>query len=223
MMSGMGMSSHLVRTGARLAVVCAIAWLSSAGVSGAEILFLKSGRTMKVVSHRAEGGRLVLVMMGGGEATCDPSLVDRFEPDEVPTPEPAADAGDPTAPYAAMIEKSAAREGVDPRLVRAVIQVESAYQANARSRKGALGLMQLMPDTARRYAVSNPYDPDSNIAAGIKHLKTLLDRYVQLPLALAAYNAGEAAVDRFGGIPPYPETQNYVRQILGLLYRGVAR
>jgi soluble lytic murein transglycosylase-like protein len=116
-----------------------------------------------------------------------------------------------------VIDRLAAREGVDARLVRAVIQVESAYQPAARSRKGAKGLMQLMPDTARLYAVSNPYDPDSNIAAGIKHLKALLDRYEQVSLALAAYNAGEAAVERFGGIPPFPETQNYVRQVLHLL------
>jgi soluble lytic murein transglycosylase-like protein len=182
---------------------------------------------MTVRAHRLEGGRLVLSMVGGGEVTCDPALVDRIAPDEVPVRDPivpvAIDEPGPAAPYVAMIERSAAREGVDPQLVRAVIQVESAYQPKARSRKGAAGLMQLMPDTARRYRVANPYDPDSNIAAGIKHLKMLLDRYAQLPLALAAYNAGEAAVDRFGGIPPFPETQNYVRQILGLLAPSVAR
>jgi soluble lytic murein transglycosylase-like protein len=79
-----------------------------------------------------------------------------------------------------------------------------------------MGLMQLMPDTARRYGVTNPYDPGTNIEAGIKHLKGLLERF-ELSLALAAYNAGEAAVDRFRGIPPYPETQNYVAQILRLM------
>jgi soluble lytic murein transglycosylase-like protein len=76
--------------------------------------------------------------------------------------------------------------------------------------------MQLMPDTARRYAVADPYDPVSNIEAGTKHLKMLLGRF-ELPLALAAYNAGESAVERFRGVPPYPETQNYVRQVLRLL------
>jgi soluble lytic murein transglycosylase-like protein len=94
--------------------------------------------------------------------------------------------------------------------------VESAYRPDARSRKGAKGLMQLMPQTARQYAVRNPYDPASNLDAGVKHLKSLLDRF-ELTLALAAYNAGEATVRRFGGIPPFQETRDYVRQVLGLL------
>ncbi len=219
--------SRLFRKGAMLAAASLLAWLALAGVSAAEMLFLTTGRTMTVRSHRLEGDRLVLSLVGGGEVTCDPSLVDRIEPDEVPIRDPGArsagDAVDPAAPYVALIERSAAREGVDPRLVQAVIQVESAYQPAARSRKGAAGLMQLMPDTARRYAVANPYDPATNISAGIKHLKMLLDRYAQLPLALAAYNAGEAAVDRFGGIPPFPETQSYVRQVIGLLELAVVR
>lgn len=218
---------RLFRKGALLASLSLFAWLALAGVSAAEMLFLKTGRTMTVRSHRQEGERLILSLVGGGEVTCAASLVDRIAPDEVPIREaeakPDGDAPDPSAPFVAMIERSAAREGVDPRLVKAVIQVESAYQPGARSRKGAAGLMQLMPDTARRYAVSNPYDPDSNISAGIKHLKMLLDRYVQLPLALAAYNAGEAAVDRFGGIPPFPETQSYVRQVMRLAELAIAR
>ncbi len=116
-------------------------------------------------------------------------------------------------PYGDIIDTVAAEQGVDARLVRAVIQVESAYQARARSRKGAMGLMQLMPDTARQYAVADPYDPRANIEAGIKHLKALLERF-PLALALAAYNAGEAAVERFNGIPPYAETRSYVSAIL---------
>jgi soluble lytic murein transglycosylase-like protein len=111
---------------------------------------------------------------------------------------------------------SAANE-VPAQLVRAVIKVESNYQERARSRKGAMGLMQLMPDTARRFSVADPYNPRQNIEGGTRYLKTLLDRFPTLGLALAAYNAGEAAVDRFRGIPPYAETQNYVSQILRLL------
>ena len=119
-------------------------------------------------------------------------------------------------PYADLIDTMAVRHGVDPQLVRAVIEVESAYQPNARSRKGAMGLMQLMPRTARQYAVKNPYDPKANVEAGIKHLKSLLQRF-ELSIALAAYNAGVAAVERFGGIPPYEETREYVTRVLGLL------
>ena len=100
-------------------------------------------------------------------------------------------------------------------LVRALIQVESGYRERARSRKGAMGLMQLMPATAREYKVRNPYDPSANISAGIQHLKSLIDRW-GLELALAAYNAGEGAVKKFNGVPPYRETRNYVTRILSL-------
>ena len=105
-------------------------------------------------------------------------------------------------------------------LVHALIQVESAYHSNARSPKGAMGLMQLMPSTARQYGVINLYDPKTNIETGIRHLKSLLNRFSDLPLALAAYNAGEGAVERFGGIPPFKETRDYVSRILRLLNRA---
>jgi soluble lytic murein transglycosylase-like protein len=97
-----------------------------------------------------------------------------------------------------------------------VIEVESNFEHRARSRKGAMGLMQLMPGTARQYRVANPYDPGTNIDAGTRHLRMLLDRF-DVSRALAAYNAGEGAVRRFGGVPPYPETRSYVRRILRLV------
>ena len=119
---------------------------------------------------------------------------------------------------AELIDRVAAEQGVDAKLVRAVIQVESAYRERARSPKGAMGLMQLMTDTARQYQVTDPYDPKANIEAGSKHLKSLLERF-PLALALAAYNAGEAAVARFRGMPPYAETRDYVSRILTLARR----
>jgi soluble lytic murein transglycosylase-like protein len=187
----------------------------------AELVFFANGRSLSVKSHRLEGEQLILTLRGGGEVTCDRSVIARIEPDEVPYPEPTRAAGTPSllltsAMYDEIIEKAAAAEGVSPQLVRAVIQVESGYQPRARSRKGAMGLMQLMPETARQYDVIDPYEPRSNIQAGVKHLKLLLARF-ELPLALAAYNAGEAAVRRFGGLPPYPETRDYVSRVLALL------
>jgi soluble lytic murein transglycosylase-like protein len=186
-------------------------------------VFLSSGRHVSVKSHRLDGGSITLVLPDGGEITFDQSLVTSIAPDEVPYPEPATEppataaaAAVPAVPYADLIDATAARHGVDPQLVRAVIQVESAYQPSARSRKGAMGLMQLMPHTARQYAVKNPYDPTANIEAGIRHLKTLLQRF-ELSVALAAYNAGIGAVERFGGIPPYQETREYVSRVLGLM------
>jgi soluble lytic murein transglycosylase-like protein len=193
----------------------------------AELAFFASGRSLSVKGHRLDGDSLVLTLRSGGEVICEPSTIVRFAPDEVPYPEPVSAAIAPASPlptdaaisrYGAMIDRMSAAQGVDPKLVRAVIQVESAYQQRARSRKGAIGLMQLMPDTARQYGVADPYDPASNIEAGIKHLKMLLQRFPR-DLALAAYNAGEAAVQRFRGIPPYPETRAYVSRILLLAAR----
>jgi soluble lytic murein transglycosylase-like protein len=102
-------------------------------------------------------------------------------------------------------------------LVRALIQVESGYRPRARSPRGAMGLMQLMPSTAREYNVRHPFEPKANIEAGITHLKTLIDRFGDdVGLALAAYNAGPGAVEKFNGIPPYRETRSYVSRILAL-------
>jgi soluble lytic murein transglycosylase-like protein len=187
----------------------------------AEIAFFHNGRTLSVKEHHMEGESLVLTLRNGGQIICEASVIARFAPDEVPYPEPdpepaAAPESPPVGPYGELIDKVAAEHGVPVKLVRAVIQVESAYQERARSPKGAIGLMQLMPDTVRQYGVSNPYDPMSNIEAGITHLKALTER-LPLALALAAYNAGEAAVARFHGIPPYPETQAYVGRIMRLL------
>lgn len=122
-------------------------------------------------------------------------------------------------PYAHLISNVAAAHQVDVRLVHAVIEQESNYQPRARSKKGARGLMQLMPATARQYGVRNSYDPKSNLEAGVRHLKDLLSR-LDLPVALAAYNAGEGAIQRYGGLPPYPETRSYVRSILRRLGRS---
>ena len=212
--------------------VVLVASLLHAGLARAELVFFASGRSLSVKSHRMEGNQLILSLRGGGEVVSDMSLIVQITPDEVPYPEPepralaggsnqfvgaAGDVRLVTDPrYDQIIEQASSQHGVDPRLVRAVIQVESGYEQRARSRKGAMGLMQLMPQTARLYGVKNAYDPKSNIDAGIQHLKSLLAQF-PLTLALAAYNAGEAAVERFRGVPPYPETQEYVAKILKLI------
>jgi hypothetical protein len=120
------------------------------------------------------------------------------------------------------IDEAAARHNVDPNLVRSVIKVESNFNPHAVSRKGAMGLMQLMPTTARSLNVSNPFDPAQNVDAGVRHLKSLLENYGgNVPLSLAAYNAGTGAVSRSAGVPRFAETRNYVRRITDLYTGGV--
>ncbi len=127
----------------------------------------------------------------------------------------------PRVPWREAVERTAPRHGLDPLLVRAVIRVESAENPRAVSPKGAVGLMQLMPQTARELGVLDPYHPRDNVQGGMAYLARLLDRYDgNLALALAAYNAGPAAVDRYGGVPPYPETQRFVDRVLGLYRRA---
>ncbi len=142
---------------------------------------------------------------------------------ETPTQRARRSAGSlskvPRADLARLIEQHAQRARLDPRLVQAVVQTESGYNVNARSSKGAMGLMQLMPETARELGVANAYDPDDNIRGGTTYLRRMLDHFGDLTLALAAYNAGPTAVTRYGGVPPYAETREYVRRIYRL-YRG---
>lgn len=118
-------------------------------------------------------------------------------------------------PYDGLIQRSAQRHELDPALLTAVIQQESGFNPKAQSSAGAMGLMQLMPDTAKSLGVNDPYDPVQNVDAGAKMLRGLIDQYGgRLDLALAAYNAGSGAVDRYHGVPPYAETRNYVSSIL---------
>ena len=208
-----------------------------AGDARAEIVVFKNGRTMSVKSCRVEEGTATLRLRTGGEVSFPAEVIERVDPDEVPYPEDAPAVADvapaPVAPvlnaaamvpeavlaarpYANLIAEVAAAHRMDVRLVHAVIEQESNYEPRARSKKGAKGLMQLMPETARQYGVRNSYDPKTNLDAGVRHLKDLMSR-LDLPTALAAYNAGEGTVKRYGGLPPYAETQTYVRTILSRL------
>ena len=130
----------------------------------------------------------------------------------------------PSALFSATVERVAAEQAVPPELIRSVIKAESNYNPFAVSPKGALGIMQLIPETARRFGVSNTFDAVENIQGGARYLKYLLDVYHgDYPLALAAYNAGEGAVARHGGVPPYPETRNYVDTVRKELQKAAVK
>ena len=134
----------------------------------------------------------------------------------------AADRFSAEFPYDQAIAEASRRYGVDELLVRAVIRAESNFNPRAVSRMGAVGLMQLMPGTARALGVVDPFDPVMNVDGGVRYLRQQLDRFGDVSLALAAYNAGPGAVERYGGVPPYPETQRYVQRVLSYLreYQG---
>jgi soluble lytic murein transglycosylase-like protein len=216
----------------KLTAIFAAALVLMATEARADIVVFKNGRTMSVKSCLLEAETATMRLRDGGEVTFPASIVARVDPDEVPYPEDPAPVAETIAavapvaqpvlvpdevlaarPYAELISTVAASYQLDARLVHAVIEQESNYQARARSKKGAKGLMQLMPGTAKQYGVRNSYDPKANLEAGVRHLKDLMSR-LELPMALAAYNAGEGTVRRYGGLPPYPETQAYVRNIL---------
>jgi len=221
----------------RIVAVAAMAGLALAAPAQADLVVLSSGRVISASHVVLSADSATIRLRGGGEVTCDRSLIVRVDPDETPWIDPAgvkagtaaAAAGEPQAPaappkvieipaaYRGIINRLADVHGVDARLIHAVISVESAYRPRARSRKGARGLMQVMPATGRQYGVnkSGLLKASSNLDAGVRHLKGLLDRFA-LRDAIAAYNAGEAAVRRFGGVPPFRETRNYVEKVLQL-------
>lgn len=217
--------------------------LGLAGVrpASAELVILTDGRFLKVAAYEAEGDVARLTFDHGGRMTMPILRVERVIEDEViPEPDPppapavaeapaapapiplrfAEDQPVPEGPYGTLIYETAKRYQVNPQVVAALIRQESAGNRRAVSHKGARGLMQLMPATAQRFGVRKEhlFDPKHNLEAGVRYLSWLLDQFPNdLARVLAAYNAGENAVVRYGGIPPYRETQSYVRRIYATL------
>jgi hypothetical protein len=205
--------------------------LATVSQINAEVIFFANGRTISVKDYRISGDTVTVTLRQGGEATFDKALISHIAPSEIPD-EPAATAlaavetavGSPGRaplegrPFAELIETVSLKHGIDPALVHAVVEAESNYRPGAKSQVGARGLMQVMPATGRDLGVASAamlFDPQQNLEAGVKYLKWLLARFDgDLPNAIAAYNAGPAAVARYRGVPPFRETQDYVKKVL---------
>jgi hypothetical protein len=232
----------LMQTPKLLLLIPLVLGLAGVRPAGAELVILTDGGYLKVVAYEAEGDVARLTFDHGGRMTMPILRVERVIEDEV-TPEPdpppaplvaeaapaapapiplrfAEDQPVPEGPYGELIYETAKRHQVNPQVVAALIWQESAGKRRALSHKGARGLMQLMPATAQRFGVRKEhlFDPKQNLEAGVRYLSWLLEQFPNdLARVLAAYNAGENAVLRYGGIPPYRETQNYVRRIYSTL------
>lgn len=202
-----------------LAVVSAFLAIPSADAFN--LVVLQSGKTMKAASYSIEG-ETVRIIDEKSEIAIPLSWVREIR--TIADPEPTAAVPQMAAvdenlinefEYSDLVLSLSKKHQVDWKLVAAVMKAESNFNPRAVSPKGARGLMQLMPDTARLYRVTDPYDPVQNIDAGVRHLKMLMNRFPgNLDLVLAAYNSGERTVDRFKGIPPFSETQSYVKKVL---------
>jgi soluble lytic murein transglycosylase-like protein len=179
----------------------------------ADIALLANGRTLKVERASIADGRATLVLPGGGEFGIDAAELVGVVPDEVVE---EVERGDLDGEgLRALASAAAKKHGLDPALVLAVVQVESGFRPDAISPKGAQGLMQLMPKTAAGLGVADAFDPAQNLDGGARYLRQLVTRYEgDLTKALAAYNAGEGAVAKHRGVPPYAETRAYVKNVL---------
>ena len=188
-----------------------------------ELVHFASGQVLAIEGHHVEGETAALTLRGGGEVLFDARLIDRVQsvtslPPLPPPPPPRAVAPRPLpeTPHAALIRDAADQHGLADTLLHALIEVESSYRADAESPLGAKGLMQLMPDILVRYGVRDPFDPATNIDAGARYLRGLLDEF-GIRGGLAAYNAGAGSVRKFGGVPPYPETHRFVERVLRIV------
>jgi hypothetical protein len=197
-----------------LALACVVA---SARDGRAEIALLVNGATLKVAGHRVEGDLIYLSMKGGGEVGTAAHQFLGFVEDEVvdEVMHFVSSAEITTEDLERLAALAARRHGLPSELVLAVVAVESGFRPRAVSPKGAQGLMQLMPKTAADLGVSDPFDPAANLDGGVRHLSALIEAHRgDVVKALAAYNAGNKAVARYGGVPPYVETREYVRRVI---------
>lgn len=201
-------------------LLAAAGLLVAAPAAHADWAVLRNGRRLYITGYERRGQNFVL-QLPGGETTLPAKAVVRFETEEV-FPKAVAVRKAPHGPYGALVAKAAKKNGLNRQLLTSVIRAESNFHPHAVSSKGALGLMQLMPETARQLAVSNPLNPEQNVQAGARYLKELLGKFGNVNLALAAYNAGPGAVRHYHGVPPFRETREYIKRVRRDMKKTVA-
>jgi hypothetical protein len=207
-------TSHLTSSLATRGVVASVVLVAALFVAlpaKAEYAVLRNGQRLQITGYE-RAGETMRLHIGGGIVTVALDSVIAIEPEEQ---FPLLVPPELTSPFGDLIRAAAERHGVEEALINSVIAAESNFNPRAVSRKNARGLMQLMPATATRFAVTDVFDPAQNIDAGTRYLKELLDRYqFDMTLALAAYNAGPERVAQYRGVPPFAETRAYVRRVL---------
>ncbi len=209
-----------------------LVWLTAgSGAAQAELVLLVGGGFLKVDAYERDGDQMQLRLSSGGTLRLSMLRIDRILADEIEESTDGfgahqveilftSEQGVPATPFGELIFAAAERHSVNPQLVASMVRAESAFDPLAVSPKGASGLLQLMPSTARRFGVPEEqiFDPELNLDAGVRYIRWLGERFAgDVTLVLAGYNAGEATVDRYQGVPPYTETRNYIRRV----YSGI--
>jgi len=208
-------------------IALVVGLMLSSGILSAELAVFTDGRVLRVEDAKLIGDVIRLELIGGGVLEVPALRIDRVVDDEIDHSK-TFDEQKPVScrssfvevqlendiPFADLIEAAAEKADLHPRLLAALVQAESDFDPKAISRVGAQGLTQLMPSTALEMAVAHPFDPAENLRGGALYLRRMLDRFKSLELALAAYNAGIATVEKYEGVPPYRETHRYIKKIL---------
>lgn len=206
-----------MKSGVLLPMVICVGALLCSPLSGGDVVVFTNGRWLKVERCSVKGSRATFLLKSGGVIECPVGLIKELRRSDPGSQQGKGSTNEELLPN---ILATSRKYQVDARLVNSICEVESNFNPQAVSPKGAMGLMQLMPETAFMLGIQDPFNPQLNLEAGVRHLRHLLKTFNgDVELALAAYNAGEEVVQRLGRVPPYPETVNYIKKVMEAYFR----